>query len=159
MAGSPAYIDLLARIGSLPPSPFNTWADVDAAWSRVEETPDRITLFHLANTSFALLSATTGIRTEQLMAEATELHVAKNAGYAGAENPDPWANFRLSQRFDISPFRGVLVRLTDKYSRIHSLRRNPANDRIGESILDTLRDLAAYALIAICLLDEERAAA
>jgi len=46
--------------------------------------------------------------------------------------------------------------MTDKWSRIQSLRRDASNDRVGESILDTLRDLAAYALIAVCLIEEEQ---
>lgn len=90
-----------------------------------------------------------------LLDEAWELHQNKNAGYAGEDNPDPWANFRMSEAFGVSALDGCLVRLSDKYIRITNLRKNPANDRVNESIRDTLKDLAAYALIAICLLDEE----
>lgn len=93
----------------------------------------------------------------KLLDDAWELHVAKNAGYAGADNPDPWANFRMSEAFGVSAFRGCLVRLSDKYIRITNLLKDPTNDRVGESIRDTLKDLAAYAQIAICLLDEEEA--
>ena len=35
------------------------------------------------------------------------------------------------------------------------LRRNPDADRVGESLRDTLMDLAAYALISIRLLEGE----
>ena len=48
--------------------------------------------------------------------------------------------------------------MSDKYIRIGNLRQNPGNDQVNESIRDTLTDLAAYALIAICLLDEEKVA-
>lgn len=93
----------------------------------------------------------------ELLEEAKSLHIRKNAGYAGADNPDPWANFRMAEGFGISPLEGCLVRLSDKYIRVQNLMRNPANDQVGESIKDTLFDLSAYALIAICLLEEEEA--
>lgn len=84
-----------------------------------------------------------------------DLHVAKNAGYAGAENPDPWANFRMCEAFGITAFQGCMVRLSDKYIRVTNLMKDPSNDRVGESLRDTLKDLSAYAKIAICLLDEQ----
>jgi hypothetical protein len=85
-----------------------------------------------------------------------ELHIKKNAGYAGADNPDAWANFRMSEAFDVSAFKGCLVRMSDKYIRVTNLIKNPNNEQVGESIDDTLTDLAAYALIAICLRREEK---
>ena len=95
----------------------------------------------------------------ELLQEAADLHRRKNAGYAGADNPDPWANFRMSEAFGVNALDGCLVRLSDKYIRITNLRRNSANEQVGESIKDTLRDLAAYSLIAICLLEEQEQAA
>lgn len=82
------------------------------------------------------------------------LHVAKNAGYAGMETEDPWANFRVCEQMGIVAWRGCMVRMGDKYIRITNLRKNPENEQVGESILDTLADLAAYALITYCLLEE-----
>lgn len=89
----------------------------------------------------------------QLLDEMKELHIRKNAGYAG-DSPDPWANFRLSEAIGISPFKGILVRMSDKWIRITNLVKNPNNEKVGESIKDTLFDLAAYALIAIAVLEE-----
>lgn len=91
----------------------------------------------------------------ELLETAKDLHINKNAGYAGADNPDPWANFRMSEAFGVNAVDGCLVRLSDKYIRVSNLRRQPSNERVGESIIDTLRDLSAYALIAVCLLEEE----
>lgn len=87
----------------------------------------------------------------KLLADMRDLHIAKNAGYAGAGNEDPWANFRMSEAFGVEPFKGVLTRMSDKYIRITNLVKDPSNERVGESLDDTLMDLAAYALIAICL--------
>lgn len=91
----------------------------------------------------------------QLLEEAKQLHIKKNAGYSGADNPDPWANFRMAEAFGVTAFKGCLVRMSDKYIRVTNLLKNPANEQVGESIKDTLQDLAAYALIAVCLLEEE----
>lgn len=96
---------------------------------------------------------------KQLLDEAWDLHIRKNAGYAGAESPDPWANFRMSEAFNVSAFEGCMVRLTDKYIRVTNLMKSADNEQVGESIRDTLRDLSAYALIAVCLLDEQTAKA
>lgn len=92
----------------------------------------------------------------QLLEQMKELHAKKNAGYAGIDNPDAWANFRMSESFGVSAFLGCLVRLSDKYIRITNLVKNPDNEQVGETIKDTLFDLASYALIAICLLEEKK---
>lgn len=91
----------------------------------------------------------------KLLDDAKELHIRKNAGYSGMDNPDAWANFRMAEAFGVSAFKGCLVRMSDKYIRITNLVKNPDNEQVGESIKDTLKDLAAYALIAVCLLEEE----
>lgn len=95
-------------------------------------------------------------RYHELLLEAWELHKRKNAGYAGEDNPDTWANFRMSEALGVSALRGCLIRLSDKYIRITNLMRDPSNDQVNESLIDTLNDLAGYALIAICLAEEER---
>lgn len=92
-------------------------------------------------------------RYKALLDEALDLHLRKNVGYS-ADNPDAFANFRLAEGMGITPVQGVLVRLGDKFARVQSLSRNPANDRVSESMRDTLMDLSAYALIAICLMEE-----
>lgn len=94
----------------------------------------------------------------QLLREAADLHVRKNAGYAGQDNPDAWENFREAERFGVTPLQGCLVRLSDKFIRVANLMRDHTNEQVGESLRDTLRDLSAYALIAVCLLDEEKGA-
>lgn len=91
----------------------------------------------------------------QLLDEMRDLHIRKSAGYAGEDNPDTFANFRYAELFGVSPLKGCLVRLSDKYIRVANLIRNPANEQCNENIKDTLKDLAAYSLIAICLLEEE----
>jgi len=89
-----------------------------------------------------------------LLTEMEDIHKRKNAGYAGEGSMDPWANFRMAEMLDISAFKGCLVRMGDKYSRICNLAEDPNNEQVGESIHDTLIDLANYSLIAICLYEE-----
>lgn len=91
-----------------------------------------------------------------LLAEMADIHKRKNAGYSGADQPDRWANFRHAEGFGVSALVGCLIRLSDKYIRVQNLVRQPANEQVGESVRDTLVDLASYALIAVCLLEEEQ---
>ena len=92
----------------------------------------------------------------ELLDHMKDLHIRKNAGYSGKDNPDPWANFRMAEQFGVSAFQGCLVRMSDKYIRITHLVQNPENDMVNENVQDTLFDLAAYALIAVCLLEERK---
>ena len=91
-----------------------------------------------------------------LLDEMRALHVAKAAGYAGADNPDVWANFREAERWGSTALDGCLIRLGDKFRRAQNLHRSPTNDQVNEPLRETLMDLAAYALIAICLDEEQR---
>ena len=93
----------------------------------------------------------------ELVEEIKDLHSRKNAAYAGIGATDPWANFRMSTAFGVTPFIGCLVRMSDKWIRISNLVKNPAADQVHESLKDTLFDLAIYALIAVCLLEEAQA--
>lgn len=92
----------------------------------------------------------------ELLDSMRQTHIAKSAGYAGEDNPDTWANFRMSEMFGVSTFKGCLVRMSDKFIRIANIVKNPSNEKVGEKITDTLIDLASYALIAICLYEEQK---
>jgi hypothetical protein len=89
----------------------------------------------------------------KLLDDMRDLHQRKNAGYAGHSN-DPWINFRQCEAFGITAVDGVITRMSDKWSRLQSLWKDASNEQVGESIADTLMDLSAYALILICLLNE-----
>jgi hypothetical protein len=94
----------------------------------------------------------------ELLDQVRATHIAKAAGYSGSDNPDTWANFREAKAWGSTPVDGCFIRMGDKYRRSQNLRRNPDNDRVGEPLKVTLLDLANYAIIAICLLEEEEAA-
>jgi hypothetical protein len=89
----------------------------------------------------------------RLLCRMRELHDAKSADYG--DGMDAYSNFRRSARLGVSPFLGCLVRLNDKVERVIQLSQHEARVK-EESIVDTLIDLANYALIAIILYDEEK---
>ena len=86
----------------------------------------------------------------RLLAEIAELHDKKSHDYADA---DPLANLRKCEAFGIPTLLGILVRLTDKWSRIEQLAggKVPKN----ESLRDSLVDNAVYSLLAVTVIDEQ----
>lgn len=90
----------------------------------------------------------------ELLRELGNIHNAKNQDYGDG---NPFGNFMEATKLGIRPFLGVLVRLTDKYSRVMTLakRHNYRTMVKDESIMDTLKDMAVYSLIAVVMLEEE----
>lgn len=86
-----------------------------------------------------------------LLEEIARLHESKNSDYA--LDSDPLSNLRRCQALGVDPLTGVLVRLTDKQSRIEELTRGKTPKH--ESLRDSLLDQAVYSLLAILLLDEK----
>lgn len=83
-------------------------------------------------------------RMKELYALNVETSKKKNSDYAG--NGDPFANFKLSEYFGIPVEQAILVRMSDKMSRIATLLKQEAQV-VDEKIGDTLCDLANYAVI------------
>jgi len=84
--------------------------------------------------------------------EIKALHDSKNHDYAA--DTDPLSNLRRSEAFGIPAWKGVLVRLTDKWSRIEQLAAGKSPKH--ESLRDSLIDNAVYSLLAVILLDEQQ---
>ena len=89
----------------------------------------------------------------EILSTIKNLHDAKRHDYGAKE--DIFANFRLSNLAGISPWKGSVVRMGDKYSRICSFIKNGDFKFKEESIKDTLMDMAIYSLITIILYEEE----
>jgi hypothetical protein len=85
-----------------------------------------------------------------IIEEIKALHESKNHDYS--QDADPLSNLRKCEAFGIPAFKGVLVRLTDKWSRIEQLACGKAPKH--ESLRDSLIDNAVYSLLAVILLDE-----
>lgn len=89
----------------------------------------------------------------KLVEEIKEIHSKKNRDYAG---DDPLSNLRLCEQFGIPPWLGVLVRMSDKYSRIVQLASGKQPAVKEEKITDTLKDLAVYSLLCVILYKERK---
>lgn len=86
-----------------------------------------------------------------LLDELAELHSKKNHDYAGE---DPLSNFKISEKFGIPAWKGALVRLSDKVSRVWEFAKKEKFEVSDETFKDTLMDLAVYALITIILYED-----
>lgn len=80
-----------------------------------------------------------------------QLHDRKQADYSSPT--DPFHNVRASSEWGIAPWQGALLRATDKVRRLQSLARNGSLS--NESAMDSMIDLAIYALIGLVLYEEE----
>ena len=81
-----------------------------------------------------------------IISKANSIVLAKRHDYSGPA--DPFGNFRKSALFGIEPWRGVLVRLTDKLSRIESITAGGGKQQVAdESLWDTFADAVNYVCI------------
>lgn len=88
----------------------------------------------------------------QLLDKMRELHAAKAKDYSGED--DPYLNFRYCEQMGVRSWKGVVVRISDKFSRLMTLAKKEWTAIKTESLEDTLLDLAAYCLICIILYRE-----
>lgn len=75
----------------------------------------------------------------ELIEQMKELHDRKNANYA--EDTNPLSNFQECVKFGVPAHLGTMVRMSDKWSRLTQLMKGK-KDEVGESIKDTLMDMA-----------------
>jgi hypothetical protein len=76
------------------------------------------------------------------------MHQRKAADYGNGR--DPLGNFEQARDWGLTPFVGVMIRIGDKLARLQSFVRK--GNLQNESVHDTLKDLAAYALLAEVIL-------
>ena len=77
------------------------------------------------------------------------LHDAKNHDYATADNP--YKNLEGVKRIGIEPWRGIIIRLMDKFERLEGFCRTRELAVKNESIEDTFKDIAIYSTLAMIL--------
>ncbi len=87
----------------------------------------------------------------QIIDELKDLHSRKNADYADEE---PLRNLRMCEAGGIAAWKGIVIRLTDKISRLLTFVKKESYEVKDESVEDTLRDLAVYAVLGIILYRE-----
>lgn len=88
------------------------------------------------------------------IAQMLDITTKKGKDYADAE--DTFRNFRQCEILGLCKAeKGILVRMSDKMTRIANLLDHDANVA-DEKIEDTLIDLAVYSIILKCYLKEQR---
>ena len=90
----------------------------------------------------------------KLLDKMRDLHSRKNHDYAG--NANPLRNFYKCKEMGLTPLQGIMVRLTDKWSRLESFMQQGVLEVKDESVEDTLLDSAVYSLLAILLFREQK---
>jgi hypothetical protein len=84
-----------------------------------------------------------------VLEELTELHNLKNQDYATTENP--YKNLEGVERLGIPAWRGVVIRMMDKFSRLEEFCVKEELAVKDETIEDTLKDIAIYSVLAMIL--------
>lgn len=77
-----------------------------------------------------------------LMRYALEILEAKRKDYSG--DIDPFGNFRSSTIHGVESWRGVLVRLEDKFARVRNILERGGVMNVEEKFIDTFADMFNY---------------
>lgn len=75
----------------------------------------------------------------QIANDICELYEAKDRCYGSS----------FTQTFDKLGIISAVTRISDKYNRLCNLSTNKDIDNLGESIEDTLKDMAAYCIMTL----------
>lgn len=78
-------------------------------------------------------------RFREIASDLGELYEKKNAAY-GNSFGDTYKRLGIIS---------AVTRISDKYNRLCNLATNPDIDNLGESLEDTLKDLASYAIMTL----------
>jgi hypothetical protein len=93
-------------------------------------------------------------RFHEIVKEMVDLHDRKNHDYAGS---DYLSNFLMCERMGIPAWKGCLIRLSDKISRLMNIAKTDEVSVSDETVVDTLTDLAVYAIITRILYENSKA--
>lgn len=74
-----------------------------------------------------------------------ELYEKKNAAYGNS----------FGETYQKLGIISAVTRISDKYNRLCNLATNPNIDTLGESLEDTLKDLASYAIMTLIELNND----
>lgn len=77
--------------------------------------------------------------------EICDLYEKKNAAYGNS----------FGETYQKLGIVSAVTRISDKYNRLCNLAKNPDVDNLGESIEDTLRDMASYSIMTLMEMSKE----
>ena len=89
------------------------------------------------------------IEFDDALDELKMLHDAKNSDYSTLENP--YKNLQAVERIGIEAWRGIVIRLMDKFSRLEEYCVKEELAIKSEGIEDTFKDIAVYSTLAMIL--------
>ena len=84
-----------------------------------------------------------------VLEELTELHNLKNRDYATSKNP--YKNLQGVERIGLEAWKGVVIRMMDKFSRLEEFCVKEELAVKDETIEDTFKDIAIYSVLAMIL--------
>jgi len=90
-----------------------------------------------------------------MTASARAIMNVKNQDYSGATG-GIFANFNACDYLGVSPITGILMRMTDKLSRISSFDTRGELLVQGEGVEDALIDLINYSVLIAGMIQEEK---
>ena len=76
---------------------------------------------------------------KKIATELGELYEKKNNAYGNS----------FTETFKKLGIISAVTRISDKYNRLCNLSTNPDIDNLGESLEDTLRDMASYCIMTV----------
>ena len=91
---------------------------------------------------------------DDVLDELKMLHDAKNHDYATAENP--YANLERVASIGVEPWRGIVIRLCDKFMRVEQFCRSGEFAIKSESLEDSFKDIAIYSTLAMILFRKDQ---
>ena len=86
-----------------------------------------------------------------LLDQLRSMHLAKSSDYG--DEADIYANYREAIDLGVKPSLGVFIRMADKWKRIKKWANGGTLK--NEGVVDSLLDLASYALGAVVMIEEE----
>lgn len=90
----------------------------------------------------------------KIIDELKDLHSRKSRDYNSQE--DAMSNFKICEKAGIPAWKGIVVRLSDKFSRLLSFCKREEFKVKDETVEDTLKDLANYSILCIVSLRERK---
>ena len=82
------------------------------------------------------------------------LHDGKNHDYASEENP--YKNLEGVERIGIPAWKGIVIRLMDKFERVEQYCTNGELAIKSEGMEDTFKDIAVYSTLAMILFRKDQ---
>ena len=83
---------------------------------------------------------------KKIATELGELYAKKNKAYGNS----------FSDTYKKLGIISAVTRISDKYNRLCNLATNPDIDNLGESLEDTLRDMASYCIMTVMELEDAK---